>query len=214
MLQDSISNNLTRIVFDCDGVICDFMEGFYNWYQNKGYTQTHGPISRYPKNWNFDWTGETHIIHAIMTQYINTHPVLKLIDPQWVNMMEKLKPKYQIYIVSHYPDYNGRLNNLQHLGILQGKHYDQLICSKSTEDKVKSIYDLRPKYYIEDAPHVICHLLKHNINWKLDIYIPLTYQYSDQLPTDTSSSPCVRLLRYQSCEDLLKSFLNSESSSS
>jgi hypothetical protein len=202
------------IIFDCDGVICNFIQGFYDWYQSNHYESQYGHISQHPLNWNFDWQGETAVLYSLITQYIQTRPLLKLIDPNWPQMMLKLKEKYQIVIVSQYPDYEGRMANLTHLGILKGTHYDQLICAQSTDIKVMSIYDLQPRYYVEDAPHVIRQLLQSPITWKLDIYVPYTYLYSNQLPNDTTPHPAVNLVRYHNSEDLLNAFLNSEPSSS
>ncbi len=207
-------SNKPTIVFDCDGVICDFIQGFYDWYQEHNYEPVYGRISAYPTNWNFDWTGETSVLYTLITQYIETRPLLKLIDPLWPQMMQQLKDQYHIVIVTQYPDYDGRMANLNHLGIFQGKHYDQLICAKSTEDKVMSIHSLKPRYYVEDAPHVIRQLLQLPIPWTLDIYVPYTYLYSNQIPTETSPHPAVQLIRYQTSCDLLTAFLNSKPSSS
>ena len=49
---------MDKIIFDCDGVITDFVIGFYNWYNFNHYDHIYGPISKNPQKWNFDFLGD------------------------------------------------------------------------------------------------------------------------------------------------------------
>ncbi len=204
-LNQSVSYLRSRpiMVFDCDGVICDFVKGFYNWYNHHQYQTQYGIISRNPNQWNFDWTGDMTIINNCIGQYINTQPKLDLIHPNLPQLMQYLHQTYQIYIISHYSDRIGRLNNLDYLGLKQYIHYDHLICTTTADEKIQTIFDLKPDQYIEDAPHIIKTLMDKPIDWLLHIHVPTTYNYSNHLP---QSIPNVQIHRYADPNELLYFF--------
>lgn len=166
---------MKSIVFDCDGIICDFIKGFYDWYYANHYNYNHGDISRNPHNWNFDWSGDSQTIQRLIYQYIADKPILDLIFPEMPKIMATLKQTYSIFIVTHYPDSNTRLENLTKLGILKGVHYDELYCLNSSREKVNMVLKLAPLHYVEDAPHIIKQIAL--INQNINIYVPTNYNY-------------------------------------
>ena len=110
--------------------------------------------------------------------------------------MSHFKKKYIILIVSHYPDRLTRVENLNRLGIFSGSHYDELHCSENTKDKIDFILKSSPNYYIEDAPHIIRQIISKDPS--VNIYVPINYKYSDDLPTNN------QIHRYKNSLELLE----------
>ena len=168
----------------------------------QNYQTIHGPISARPTAWNFDWKGDLKVIQGLIASYIASKPQLELIFPETPSIMAELRKNFEVLIVTHYPDPAGRQANLQSLGIYPQVHYDELICVGSTSAKVDKIYELRPRYYAEDAPHVIEGLIGRQIDFDLTIYVPTTYEYSSKLPT-LAPLDHISIKRYDHLSELL-----------
>ena len=172
-----------NIVFDCDGIILDFSNGFCDYYEAKNYTQKYGSISRQPKTWNFDFTGDPKIFPSIIKEFIDTRPSLSFIPGFDPTILKILKTKYPIYIVSHYHDDIGRFENLSTLGIQKGIHYDELYCMPTRKEKINKIKELKPRYYIEDSPDIVNTLIA--ADFEKTIFVP-SYEYCNSVKDDTS----------------------------
>jgi hypothetical protein len=167
---------METIIFDCDGIITDFMKGFYDWYYNCKHNDQYGEISRYPYNWDFDFKGDPKIITQLISHFIESQPMFDLLSDEIPEAMMILKKKYVVNIVSHYPDAVTRKKNLDFLGIFEGIHYDNLYCLKSSDEKIDLIKEISPIHYFEDAPHIVKKVI--NFGCKINIYIPKAYPYS------------------------------------
>lgn len=197
---EHLIHQMNSVVFDCDGVICDFIKGFCDWYYQNDYNKKYHDISRDPEGWNFDWSGDQAIIQKLVTEYIATKPILEIIFPEMPKIMLTLKNKYNVYIVSHYPDYQTRYDNLNKLGIYKGKHYDELYCAGTTSDKVNIVKKINPQHYVEDAPHVI--KLADDAKLAINVHVPTNYKYCDNLLEPKYTS--LAIYRYSHPHELLK----------
>ncbi len=175
-----MANQSETIVFDCDGVITDFTKAFYEWYNtiNK-FQEVYGPISSNPSNWIFDFQGDPQIIRTLVQQFINSNPSYKLIFDEMPRVLEQLKKKYRIVIVSHYPNQQHRVTNLHNLGILPGVHYDNIYCVDTTQLKIQTVLMQNPSYYVEDAPYLINHFVN---NYQIPLLVPNYYNYTKAIP--------------------------------
>ena len=166
---------METIVFDCDGVLCDFAGKFYEYYKEKGYIEQYGMISRYPKTWNFDFQGDKKLFTNIIIEFISSKPLLPLVDSSIPDILKRLYQSFNLYIVSHYHDVEGRRQNLERLGIRKGEHYKELYCVDTRAKKIKTIQELKPKYYVEDSPEVIDVVSLDN--FEKTILVPTQYEY-------------------------------------
>jgi len=159
--------NLEMIVFDVDGVILDFNTKFVE-YNNRLHPEK---LLVNPDDWNFGWKDNIEILKGRIINFIDTNPILPILDKYWSLFTKKYKDKYVISIVTAYPNKMNRIENLKIFDI----KYDN-IYFVSQNDKIKLIKQLNPVYVFEDCPEVI-----EELNIQPDtlkkIYAPKRWNY-------------------------------------
>ena len=160
-------------VIDVDGVLLNFTKGFAKFW-NKNYPMEHICPTN-PSDWYFDYKGPREIINTMIRQYVNTYPMLELMETDVPNVLSKLSKRYHITIVTAYPHEESRKQNLA----LHNIPYDNLICVDAN-DKVKTILALDPEFVVEDCPE---HVEKLS-NWPTfdkHIFVPRRWNYTKKL---------------------------------
>jgi hypothetical protein len=205
-------NAQNLIVFDCDGVICDFVADFLVWYRQSGFPLTYGDLPDNPPDWDFSWkeSNKRKLMKELIAEFIQSKPKIRLFESEIPRIMKQLREEfhYQVIIVTHFPDYDSRLKNLTHLGVHMGIQFDELICVNTTEEKVAKVLEIRPRIYVEDAPHVVKSI--HNQitpGPSLTIFIPIRYEYSTKVLSQTMvTMPDVNIsmVPYQSITEIIK----------
>lgn len=152
--------NKQIIIFDVDGVILNFNVVFNHYMLNKHNIQ----INVNPNNWNFDWTGDLGKLDFYIKEFINSDPILPLVDNNLSNFINNLKNNYKIIIVTAYTNKQNRISNLDLFNI----YYDDIIFTDQL-NKVDVINSLNPIAVFEDCPSHVENLLKSNI---INIFVP------------------------------------------
>jgi len=167
-----------NIVLDIDGTVLDFTKGFskyYNEYPTKIYNKT---IHENPHEWNFGLIGEeSKEMLTIMTEYINSGPFLELLDNEWANLLNSIRDKYNIHVVTCYPNEKSRIENL----LAHNISYDT-IQFPSHDNKWNVIQKINPTFVIEDCPHHITRVL--DVCTNATVLVPNRWNYVQHISHD------------------------------
>ncbi|GAG78274.1 unnamed protein product, partial [marine sediment metagenome] len=140
----------SKIVFDCDGVLLDFVTAFNGFVEVNG-----GKYSTDPPEYSFDWCENPDRIKSLLNDYLQEKVNAPIMDETLPRFMEKLMENNHIYIITNYPFERARVNNLISVGIFPKRHYHEIYCCKSEKEKLNVLKDISPDYYFEDCPKFI-----------------------------------------------------------
>lgn len=178
------------IVFDCDGVLLDFVSSF------NGFVEFNGEkYSTNPQNYNFDWCENPPRIKKLLKEYIEEKVYAPIMDTNLPNFMHNLMKNNNVYIVTLYPHFKSRVNNLKSVGIFPGKHYNEIYCCNSTDEKYHKIRQLNPDYYFEDCPEFVNKICGDSKLIHTQIFVPTYYKYTQSIESIT------RILKYKTFSD-------------
>jgi hypothetical protein len=149
------------IVFDVDGVILDFNTKFVE-YHNQLYSEQ---LTSNPNDWNFEWRKDPKILSIRIDNFVNTNPILPLLDIYWESFLKKCRNKYKVSIVTAYPNQINRIENLK----LYNIEYDDIYFIAQA-NKADFIKQLNPIYVFDDCPEIIDKL-------NIKIYAPRKWNY-------------------------------------
>lgn len=177
----------SKIIFDCDGVLLDFVTAF------NGYANINGEkYSDNPPAYDFAWCDNPDKIKLLLGEYLNEKVFAPIIDTNIPIFMEYLvNNKNTIYIVTNYPFESSRIKNLISVGIFQGRHYHTIHCCRSEKEKFNKIKEISPDYYFEDCPKFINKVCDNAALTHTQILVPTYYQYTADV------SDITRILKYK-----------------
>ena len=153
------------LYYDVDGVLLDFTMTFGN-YWNNGIIEgkwTGHKITENPTTWSFGYRSGIDDMSQLLIAldiFHEEHEHLPLLHPNIPDVLTKLQEKYNIELVTSYPNERKRIENLLHHEI----PYDSLVCNVT--DKINYIKDRENNGYpviaiFEDGPHHINDFLPH-----------------------------------------------------
>lgn len=182
------SNRLNRptLFYDVDGVLLDFTGPFAE-YWNKGVDQgcwVGEPISVNPETWCFGYKPDVDDmteLYRVMYIFHEVHEHLPLMHEEIIQVLEVLKSKYTIELVTAYPNETKRVSNL----LYHKLPYDKVVCN--VKDKLSYIQDREKDgatvvAIFEDGPH---HLDKLLPLYSGRIWAPNHWNYLDRFKGDS-----------------------------
>jgi HAD superfamily hydrolase (TIGR01509 family) len=155
------------IVFDVDNVLLNFSKTFSEWFNNKN---TNFPqLSSNPDDYHFGYKKNT-IFKKYITEFIINGVMIQLLEKDIPEIMQQLHKKYNIILLTAYPNLSARRKNLEKLNI----PYDQLIFAfPNAKPTVIKKMNLNPIAVFEDRPSTIRLLIKAGI----PTYVPNYWNY-------------------------------------
>ena len=158
-------NTVETLYYDVDGVLLDFSLAFAD-YWNEGVKTgiwKGNEIDKNPNTWSFGYQygiDDMTELNRALEIFHETHDHLQLVDPNIPRILNRLRKRYNIELVSSYPNENKRVQNLLHHKI----PYNILSCN--VHDKVDHIRKREDNGYkvvaiFEDGPHHLEKLLPY-----------------------------------------------------
>lgn len=158
------------LIFDVDGIILDFTGPFAKYHNERSKIQ----VSENPTTWNMGFlpSEDTTELYKLIDDFHIVHDNLPLIEENIPNILKQLQEKYNIILVTAYPDREKRISNLEYHNV----PYDELICNAT--DKVECIKNHNVVAIFEDGPH---HINKYLPNYSGKIYVPNFWNYTKDI---------------------------------
>lgn len=163
------------LYYDVDGVLLDFCGPFADFW-NKGAEEKlwkGDNIEKNPLTWNFGLNYDIKDTAEALDEFHRIHEHLPVMHEDLPSILDKLKCKYRIELVTAYPNENKRIKNLLHHNL----PYDKLTCGVT--DKLSYIKECESNgatvvAIFEDGPHHLEAFLPHYAN---KIWAPRCWKY-------------------------------------
>jgi uncharacterized HAD superfamily protein len=189
-----------NLVLDIDGVVVNFAKAFSEYY-NKLYGADLIPEN--PHACDYGMHGQKYSdllsdLHKFIMEDYDGHDYdYELLHSDFPSLIERLRERYQIHIVTSYPNSESRLRYFEKKNI----SYDT--ANFSTHDnKVEIVAGLSPRFIIEDNPGNILNMARRCP--ESTILYPTKWNFLQDMPQRLSELSLNNVFPYDTLDDLEK----------
>lgn len=167
-------SRLSTVILDVDGVLLNLAKPFYHYCRDgvsRGRWQHH-PSSPNPEHWDFGITDKDEL-NRLFEHFYREHEPLPMMDYSIPSVVEALRARHTVEIVTAYPDYHKRASNLFHHGIF----FDGLHCNVNNKAAFISELDHQGRdivAIVEDSPS---HLISLLPRYHGKLWVPSVWNY-------------------------------------